>query len=67
MAKETTSVILARIEERQIAMQETQKQQLEEAKKTNGRVTKLENWQHKIIGGIIVIAALIGIVEAIIH
>lgn len=44
------SDLLARLEERQIHMQETLTQILEQTSLTNGRVTKLEKWQSKLSG-----------------
>lgn len=52
--KETTAVVLARIEERLNNFIDSNERQLDqilqEAKKTNGRVTAIEFWKNKIKG-----------------
>jgi uncharacterized protein YgbK (DUF1537 family) len=73
MARETTAAVLARIEERlnnHIDNSEKALQQiLNEAKKTNGRVTTIETWKNKIKGAwamLILVAAGTGTIAALV-
>ena len=52
--------LLARIDERLKALQETQVQTLAQVKTTNGRVTSLEKWRSYLIGGGVVIVTILG-------
>lgn len=40
---------------------------LEQTSKTNGRVTKLEEWKNRIVGALVVIGVVIGWVVSLIH
>lgn len=55
--------MLARIDERQKNMSEKMELVYSEVKKTNGRVTALENWKSSLIGSwktLVIISSVIG-------
>lgn len=73
MAKESSAVVLARIEERLNNYIEKSEDKLEailaEAKKTNGRVTTIETWKNKVKGAwamLILVAAGAGTIAGLI-
>lgn len=57
---ENDNQLLARLDERQKAMDEKIDRILSHTEKTNGRVSKLELWQSYLKGAIVIIAALMG-------
>jgi hypothetical protein len=58
--------LLIRMDERLTQMAKTQEQILIQTKETNGRVTKLENWKSRLVGGWIVAGIISTLFGAII-
>lgn len=59
--------LLARIDERQKAMDQKVDHILEQTTKTNGRVLKIEEWKNKVMGVVAACGTLIVIVEIFIQ